>query len=55
MVSLTGSVRVGQSIARDASTSLKRLHLELGGKAPAIVYDDADLGWSTQEIIIVSL
>jgi 1-pyrroline dehydrogenase len=43
MVSLTGSVPTGKAIARAASDSLKRVHLELGGKAPVIVFDDADL------------
>ncbi|MFM7069130.1 MAG: aldehyde dehydrogenase family protein, partial [Actinomycetes bacterium] len=43
MVSLTGSVPTGKAIARAASDSLKRVHLELGGKAPVIVLDDADL------------
>jgi 1-pyrroline dehydrogenase len=42
MVSLTGSVATGKWIARAAADSLKRTHLELGGKAPAIVFDDAD-------------
>jgi betaine-aldehyde dehydrogenase/aminobutyraldehyde dehydrogenase len=42
MVSLTGSVATGKWIARAAAESLKRVHLELGGKAPAIVLDDAD-------------
>src|SRR3954468_18754616 len=42
MVSLTGSVATGKWIARAAADSLKRVHLELGGKAPAIVFDDAD-------------
>jgi 1-pyrroline dehydrogenase len=42
MVSLTGSVATGKWIARAAADSLKRVHLELGGKAPAIVLDDAD-------------
>ena len=42
MVSLTGSVATGKWIARTAADSLKRVHLELGGKAPAIVLDDAD-------------
>ncbi len=43
MVSLTGSVPTGKAIARAAADSLKRVHLELGGKAPVIVFDDADL------------
>ena len=42
MVSLTGSVATGKWIARAAADSLKRVHLELGGKAPAVVLDDAD-------------
>jgi 1-pyrroline dehydrogenase len=44
MVSLTGSVGAGKSVARTAAESLKRVHLELGGKAPVIVFDDADIG-----------
>jgi 1-pyrroline dehydrogenase len=43
MVSLTGDVATGKEVARAAATSLKRVHLELGGKAPVIVFDDADL------------
>ncbi|HXQ58629.1 MAG TPA: aminobutyraldehyde dehydrogenase [Acidimicrobiales bacterium] len=43
MVSLTGSVPTGKAIAEAASRTLKRVHLELGGKAPVIVFDDADL------------
>jgi 1-pyrroline dehydrogenase len=43
MVSLTGDVATGQAIARAAADSLKRVHLELGGKAPVIVFDDADI------------
>jgi acyl-CoA reductase-like NAD-dependent aldehyde dehydrogenase len=43
MVSLTGDVSTGKAVARAASASLKRVHLELGGKAPVIVFDDADL------------
>src|SRR5699024_1814386 len=41
--SVTGSVRAGQEVAASAATSLKRTHLELGGKAPAVVFDDADV------------
>jgi 1-pyrroline dehydrogenase len=43
MVSLTGDVATGKIIAREAADSLKRVHLELGGKAPVIVFDDAEL------------
>jgi len=43
MVSLTGDVATGRRILQAASGSLKRTHLELGGKAPVIVFDDADL------------
>jgi 1-pyrroline dehydrogenase len=43
MVSLTGDVATGKEVAKAASASLKRVHLELGGKAPVIVFDDADL------------
>jgi betaine-aldehyde dehydrogenase len=43
MVSLTGSPETGKWIAQHAADSLKRLHLELGGKAPVIVFDDADM------------
>ncbi len=42
LVSLTGDVSTGREIARAAAASLKRLHLELGGKAPLVVFDDAD-------------
>ncbi|WP_411701357.1 aldehyde dehydrogenase family protein, partial [Conyzicola sp.] len=43
MVSITGSVRAGMAVASAASKDLKRVHLELGGKAPVIVFDDADI------------
>ncbi|HMQ71399.1 MAG: gamma-aminobutyraldehyde dehydrogenase [Rhodoferax sp.] len=43
MVSLTGDVATGRKILQAASATLKRTHLELGGKAPVIVFDDADL------------
>jgi betaine-aldehyde dehydrogenase len=42
MVSTTGSVRAGREVATAAAASLKRVHLELGGKAPVVVFDDAD-------------
>ena len=42
-VSLTGSTRVGQQMIRDAADTMKKVSMELGGNAPLIVYDDADL------------
>jgi acyl-CoA reductase-like NAD-dependent aldehyde dehydrogenase len=42
LVSLTGDVSTGKEIARSAAENLKRVHLELGGKAPVLVFDDAD-------------
>jgi betaine-aldehyde dehydrogenase len=50
MVSLTGSPETGKWIARAASESLKRVHLELGGKAPVIVFDDVDLSVALEAI-----
>lgn len=43
MVSITGSVRAGMEVAGAAARDVKRVHLELGGKAPVVVFDDADL------------
>jgi betaine-aldehyde dehydrogenase len=43
MVSITGSVRAGIEVARAAAGGLKRVHLELGGKAPVVVFDDVDV------------
>ncbi|GAB2870824.1 gamma-aminobutyraldehyde dehydrogenase [Actinoallomurus bryophytorum] len=43
MVSITGSVRAGIEVARSAANDLKNVHLELGGKAPVVVFDDADV------------
>jgi 1-pyrroline dehydrogenase len=43
MVSLTGDVATGKEVARAAAQTVKRVHLELGGKAPVIVFDDADI------------
>ncbi|HEY6961098.1 MAG TPA: aminobutyraldehyde dehydrogenase [Gaiellaceae bacterium] len=43
LVSLTGDVATGKLIARNASETLKRVHLELGGKAPMVIFDDADV------------
>src|SRR5207244_3168806 len=42
LVSLTGDVETGKTIARNAASTLKRVHLELGGKAPMVIFDDAD-------------
>jgi 1-pyrroline dehydrogenase len=42
LVSLTGDVETGKLVARNAADTLKRVHLELGGKAPVVVFDDAD-------------
>jgi betaine-aldehyde dehydrogenase len=50
MVSVTGSVRAGMEVAEAASRSLKRVHLELGGKAPVVVFDDADLAAAAAQI-----
>ena len=43
MVSITGSVRAGREVAQTAAVDLKRVHLELGGKAPVVVFDDVDV------------
>jgi betaine-aldehyde dehydrogenase len=43
MVSITGSVRAGIEVAKSAAESLKKVHLELGGKAPVVVFDDVDV------------
>ena len=43
MISLTGDVATGKKVLQAAAKSVKRTHLELGGKAPVIVFDDADL------------
>ena len=50
MVSITGSVRAGMEVAGSAANDLKRVHLELGGKAPVIVFDDADVAAAAQAI-----
>jgi betaine-aldehyde dehydrogenase len=52
MISITGSVRAGKEVAATASATLKRVHLELGGKAPVIVFDDADLAVAAEGIAI---
>jgi betaine-aldehyde dehydrogenase len=52
MVSVTGSVRAGMQVAEAASQSLKRVHLELGGKAPVVVFGDADIAAAAEGISI---
>jgi betaine-aldehyde dehydrogenase len=52
MVSITGSVRAGKEVAAAAAADLKRVHLELGGKAPVIVFDDADPAKAAEAIAI---
>src|SRR2546428_5429786 len=52
MVSITGSVRAGKEVAVAAAGDLKRVHLELGGKAPVIVFDDADVANAAEAIAI---
>ncbi len=51
LISITGSVRAGMEVARAASFDLKRVHLELGGKAPVIVFDDADIAKAVEGIV----
>lgn len=51
LVSLTGSVPAGQAVMRAASENITNVSLELGGKAPAIVYDDADLDLAIKAIV----
>jgi betaine-aldehyde dehydrogenase len=50
MISLTGSVATGKHVARTAAETLKRVHLELGGKAPVIVFDDVDMDSAMETI-----
>src|SRR4051794_34839805 len=52
MVSITGSIAAGKAVARAAADTLKRCHLELGGKAPVIIFDDADLADAAENIAI---
>lgn len=55
MVSITGSVRAGMEVAGSAAKSLKRVHLELGGKAPVVVFDDADIEAAVEGISVAGL
>jgi betaine-aldehyde dehydrogenase len=50
LVSVTGSVRAGMEVAASAATDLKRVHLELGGNAPCVVLDDADIAAAAEGI-----
>jgi betaine-aldehyde dehydrogenase len=52
MVSITGSVRAGMEVAGAAAPNLKRVHLELGGKAPVVVFDDADVGRTAEGVAV---
>jgi betaine-aldehyde dehydrogenase len=52
MVSITGSVRAGMEVAKNASKDLKKVHLELGGKAPVVVFADADLAAAAEGIAL---
>jgi betaine-aldehyde dehydrogenase len=52
MVSITGSVRAGMEVAGAASKNLKRVHLELGGKAPVVVFDDVDVASAVETIAV---
>jgi len=52
MVSVTGSVRAGMQVAEAASKTLKKVHLELGGKAPVVVFDDADIAQAVEDISV---
>lgn len=52
LVAITGSVRAGSQVAAAAAAGLKRVHLELGGKAPVIVFDDADLEAAAEAIAV---
>ena len=50
MVSLTGDVGTGKAVARAAAETVKRVHLELGGKAPVVVFDDADIEQAVEAV-----
>ncbi|HKN95574.1 MAG TPA: gamma-aminobutyraldehyde dehydrogenase [Pseudonocardiaceae bacterium] len=52
MVSITGSTRAGYEVAEAAAKDLKRTHLELGGKAPVVVFDDADVEFAAENIAV---
>ena len=52
MVSITGSVRAGMQVAQTAALDVKRVHLELGGKAPVVVFDDADIAAAAEWLAV---
>jgi betaine-aldehyde dehydrogenase len=52
LVAITGSVRAGREVAQAAANDLKRVHLELGGKAPVIIFDDADVEKAAEAIAV---
>ena len=55
LVSITGSTRAGIAVATAAAADLKRAHLELGGKAPVVVFDDADIAAAVEGISVAGL
>ncbi|MFD3559062.1 MULTISPECIES: gamma-aminobutyraldehyde dehydrogenase [unclassified Streptomyces] len=52
MASITGSVRAGISVAESAAKDVKRVHLELGGKAPVVVFEDTDIAKAVEDISV---
>jgi betaine-aldehyde dehydrogenase len=52
LISVTGSERAGRSVMRDAAETLKRVHMEMGGKAPLLVFEDADLDAAAEGAIV---
>ncbi|MFD7893929.1 gamma-aminobutyraldehyde dehydrogenase [Streptomyces sp. NPDC059568] len=52
MASITGSVRAGMQVAESAAKDVKRVHLELGGKAPVVVFEDVDIAKSVEDIAV---
>ncbi len=52
MVSITGSVRAGMEVAASAAKDVKRVHLELGGKAPVVIFDDADIAAAAEWLAV---
>jgi len=52
MVAITGSVRAGMQVAESAAKDVKRVHLELGGKAPVVIFDDADIEAAAETLAV---